>query len=297
MQSIIPFSLTEIIQTELERERRSNDGLLHASSHLEGSLRHAQLDVAGAPKVPSDLVGQMALWIGSLIHEDIHRMLRKAGVFYSAEVNLTPWLPPGWGGTADAVIWNPELKAFVLLDMKTTKGEALRYILKDGAKVEHVAQTSAYWHALKKAGIPLAKAVAVYYLPKNPTRSKDDLIEPVMVDFTPLPAKQLNRTMAERAGRVSEYIESIPEKITSLDDLVTDALEPVQPRQQRVYFDRKTDTYELKLVPHWSTAFCPFPTALCNCREQGTTKLGFFDVDGTYYPRPEYEDVEPEVTP
>lgn len=50
MSSLLPFDFTEILHETLERERREDDKLMHASSHLSGSLRHAQLDIAGAPK-------------------------------------------------------------------------------------------------------------------------------------------------------------------------------------------------------------------------------------------------------
>jgi len=250
----------------------------------------------------------MPLWIGSLLHEDIHRILRKTGVPYMAEVNMTPWLPAGWGGTADAFFWNPDLKAFVLADFKTSKGESMRYLIRDGAKVEHIKQASAYWHAARKMGLPLVKKIGVYYLPKNDTRSKDDLIEPLLIDFEPLPVRELAKEMKYRHGRVSEYIDSLPPRLQSgaptqqtydmlLPMYLTDALEPVQERQQKVYWDRNTDVWELKLVPHWSTMFCPFPRELCDCGSQGTTKIGFYDIDGTYYARTGYEDIEPLVSP
>lgn len=253
----------------------------------------------------------MPLWIGHLLHEDIHRILRKAGVPYMAEVNMTPWLPAGWGGTADGVFWNPDLKAFVLADFKTAKGEGMRYLLRDGAKGEHQKQTSAYWHALRKMGLPLAKAIGVYYLPKNDTRSKEEVIEPALLDFEPIPAKELGKEMEHRHGRVSEYRKSLvfgkfsPEdymndpsgELSPADVWVTEALEPVQTRQQRVYYDRSSGTYELKLVPHWSTDYCPFPNELCDCSTQGTTKIGFYDLDGEYYARPGFEEIEPVVAP
>lgn len=300
MSALLPFDLTEILQTELERERRANDGLLHASSHLEGSLRHAQLDVAGAPRLEESFVRGVPLWVGSLIHEDMHRILRKAGVPYMAEVNMTPWLPAGWGGTADALFWNPELKAFVLSDFKTTKGESIRYRISEGASVEHVAQASAYWHAARKMGLPLAKKIGVYYLPKNDTRGKDDHIEPLMVDFDPLPARDLAKTMKARHGAVSSYLKSLPKpnpRPLYTEEFETEALAPVQDRQQKLTRDRVTETHDLKLVPHWSTMFCPYPDELCNCRTQGVTKIGTFDIDGEYYPRPGYEDIEPTVSP
>ena len=302
---LLPFDLTEVIHHELLKQRRENDHLAHASSHLKGSIRHAQLDVAGAPKVQSELLSEITLMTGTLWHEWIHDTLRKLGVPYMAEVNMTPWLPAGWAGTLDALIWNPELKAFVLRDFKTAKGESMRYIRRDGAKDEHKAQVSLYWHAAKKMGVPLVKEAEVFYLPKNDTRSKDEVIEPILASFTPLPAKQLHGEAKQRWGRISDYVKSVggepgqpvPETDRPVGEWLTDALEDVQPRQQRVYFDRNTGTHEVKLVPHWSTAYCPFPTELCDCSTQGTTKVGYFDIDGEYIPRKGYEDVPLEVDP
>jgi hypothetical protein len=294
VNELLPFDITEILHTERQKERRPNDFLLHASSHLEGSLRHAQLDVAGAPKLEESLTRDMPLWIGTLLHEEIHRMLRKVGVPYMAEVNMNPWLPRGWGGTADAFIWNPQLKAFVLTDFKSSKGAGMKWIERDGAKVEHVKQTSAYWHAARKMGLPLAKKVGVYYLPK------DGDAEPLLVDFDPLPVKELAKTMRDRHGSVSDYVSSLPKpnpRPLYTEEYVTDALAPVQERQQRIYYDKTTDTWDVKLVPHWSTAYCPFPDELCDCRTQGTTKIGTYDFDGTYWPRKGYEQIEPTVTP
>lgn len=303
MADLLPFDLGEIIHTELIKERRPNDYLLHASSHIMGSLRHAQLDVAGAPKRTSALLDEFVLKTGSLWHEWLHNTLRGLGVPYMAEVNLTPFLPPGWGGTADAIVWNPELKGYVLVDFKTTKGESLKFIRRDGAKAEHIAQTSAYWHAVKKMGLsPMVKRIAVLYLPKNDTRSKDELIEPLLVDFAPMPQKTLHATMKQRSGRVSEYVASLGfdpvtegQNVRPLSDWVTDALEPVQERTQRAYLDKATGVWELKLVPHWSTAYCPFHVELCDCSTQGTTKIGYWDIDGEYIPRTGYEHIEPTV--
>lgn len=303
--SLLPFDLTEVVHEELARQRRPNDFLLHASSHIDGPLRHTQLDVAGAPKVKSELLSEITLFTGTMWHEWLHNTLRRLGVPYMAEVNLTPWLPEGWAGTADAVVWNPDLKGFVLIDFKTQKGEGMRYIATGGAKEPHKLQASAYWHALKKMGIPLVKQIGVFYLPKNDVRGKDAVIEPILADFEPYPAKELHKVMAERRERVKEYRESLPPTLRDpdplfrgpLQDWVTDALAPPSEREQRVYFDRKTGTYDLKLVPHWSTSYCPFPNELCDCSEQGTTKIGLFDTDGTYYPRTGYEDIEPTVFP
>lgn len=304
-QSVLPFDLGEMFHQELLAGRRPNDFKLHASSHLMGSLRHAQLDVAGAPRRTNPLLSEITLMTGTMWHEWMHDTLRRLGVPYLAEVNLTPWLPEGWAGTADALVWNPDFKAFVLVDFKTTKGEGMKWLRRDGAKKEHIAQASAYWHAAKKMGLPLAKVISILYWPKNDTTSKTELIEPMLIDFPPLPAKALHAEMKKRWGKVSDYVSSlggepgqeVPQSSRPLPDWVTDALEPVQPREQRAYFDRTTGTYELKLVPHWSAAYCPYPTELCDCSEQGTTKIGYWDIDGEYIPRTGFEHIEPTVQP
>lgn len=242
----------------------------------------------------------MPLWIGSLIHEDVHRLLRKTGVPYMAEVNMTPWLPEGWGGTADGFFWNPELKAFVLLDFKTTKGAGMRYIESGGAKEAHVKQTSAYWWAAKKMGLPLVKKIGVVYIPKDEAK---DVEGPLLVDFDPIPQADLKRDMKYRHGRVSEYVDSLDIEMASkrnwAADYLTDALEPAPEREQRLYYDRPTGTHELKLVAPWYAAYCPFPDELCSCHEivGKTTKVGYYDIDGEYYARPGFEEIEPQLAP
>lgn len=303
--TILPFDLGEMFHQELLLNRRPNDWKLHASSHMTGSLRHAQLDVAGAPRRTNPLLSEITLMTGTMWHTWMHDTLRRLGVPYMAEVNLTPWLPEGWAGTADALVWNPDFKAYVLVDFKTTKGESLKFIRRDGAKKEHVAQASAYWHAAKKMGLPLAKVVSILYWPKNDTTNKNELIEPLLVDFPPLPARAMHADMKDRWGKVSEYVVSlggepgqeVPQSTRPLEGWVTDALAPVQDREQRVYFDRASGMYDLKLMPHWSSMFCPYPLELCDCSTQGQTKLGFWDTDGEYISRPGYEEFVPTVFP
>jgi hypothetical protein len=303
MSNVLPFDLGEILLEDLRRGRRANDGLLHASSHLTGSLRHAELDVVGAPKVESELLSEITLATGTMWHEYLHSMLRRQGVPYMAEVNVTPWMPLGWGGTLDGLFLNPDLDAFVLGDFKTIKGEGMRYIVKDGAKLEHILQLSIYWHAAKKmlgGTAKIAKTVGVWYLPKNDTRDKNELIEPVLADFEPIPWDELTEITSERTDAVAAYKASLPKpnpRPLTVDEYVTDALAPVQERQQVVYRDRATGTWDVLLKPHWSTAYCPYPVELCDCSTQGQTKIGMYDVDGSYIPRSGYEDITPTVHP
>lgn len=295
--SLLPIDLTGIIAAELAAEERADDGLLHPSTHLAAPLRHAQLDKAGAPKKPRPLIDRIVLETGTMWHRRIGEMLVKNGVPVMLEVNLNPWLPKGWGGTADQIYWHPEYKAFFLTDVKTTKGESLRYRIRTGASEDHILQTSTYWHALKKMGLPLLKQIGVFYLPKNDTRSKDELIEPILIEFDPMPVRTLNKLMAERKGRVDEYLASLKfgGKVR-ISDWLTDELEPVQPMIQRIYRDKASGDDVLKLTPHWSTQFCPYPPELCACGEQKSVTIGRYDESG-YKPRKGYEEIEPVVSP
>jgi hypothetical protein len=283
----------ELLEKELRKDRRPNDGLLHASSHFTGSLRHVQLEVAGAPQVERPFAQEMPLYLGTYMHELIHRA--KRGLPYMAEVDVSPWMPEGWGGTADSVEFSNGL--FVLEDYKTTKGESLRYIEQDGAKPEHQAQASLYWYALEAMGLPMLKSIGVWYLPKNDVGTKG--LEPLLAQFAPLPKQALYAEASYRKRRVDEYVETLGGYIyEDLDNWLTSELEPVQERHQKLFYDRATETWDLKLVPHWSAAYCPFPDELCDCSAHGIEKIGMFDVDGmTYVARKGYEDVEPEVFP
>ena len=300
MAELLPFDLTEIIHAELEGARRAPDGLLHPSTHLAGPLRHAMLNAAGAPENRNPLTTEVALMTGTLWHQWIGDTLTRLGLPVMLEVKLDPWLPAGWAGTADIVAWNPQLKSWVLVDIKTTKGEGIRYIEQKGAKDEHILQASSYWHALRKMGLPLAKKIGVYYLPKNGVSGRD--VRPILVDFDPVPVRELNAVMKGRGKSVTKYLESLPERPFApepdeYDFWVTPELAPVDEREQRLFPDRASGTSEVRLVPHWTAAFCPFPDELCDCSTLGQTKIGTYDFDGTYIPRTGYADIEPTVQP
>lgn len=299
MSDLLPFDLTEVLHAELDAMRRSPDGLLHPSTHLSGPLRHAQLDMGGAPTARRPLVDEVVLMTGTLWHDVIGNMLKRLGLPVMLEVNLTPWLPPGWAGTADLVAWNPEHKAWVLLDLKTTKGESVSWIVKDGAKDDHKLQVSSYWYALRRMGLPLVKRALVYYLPKNDIRTGGP-VEPVLVDFEPLPEATMDNLMKGRGHSITQYLDSLqgePRDEEDYDYWLTDELAPPSGREQRLYFNRASGMSDLKLVPHWSAAYCPFPDELCSCSTLGTEKIGSFDSDREYFPRKGYEHIEPEVFP
>lgn len=302
MTGLLPLDLTEVIYEELLAGRRENDGLLHPSGHLRGSLRHTQLDVAGAPKLPQALIREVPMWTGTMWHEYIQGRLKRLGVPCMQEVNLTPWLPPGWGGTADLFIWNPSLRAFVLVDLKTTKGDSLKWIRKDGAKLEHVWQVSSYWHAAKKAGWPLAKEALLYYLPMSDTRDQYESAEPLEIEVSPIPLSELRPHMKTRQEAVQAYLDSLPfgHEVgvpLPLDDYLTDELAPVQEREQKLWFERRTGQWKLKLSPNWSTRFCAFPLEVCDCSTQRETIVGAWAPDGDYIPRDGFEDIVPELAP
>lgn len=291
---MLPFDLNEILEAKLAEARRENDGMLHASSHLLGSLRHAQLDVAGAPKTAArSLVGDVRLWTGTMWHTQLDEWFKAERVPVIANMDLAPWMPKGWGGTCDYLIFNPEYSAFALIDLKTIKGDGMRWILRDGPKQEHVYQASLYWHAAKKSGLPLIKQIGIFYLPMSETRDSEYPVLPTLVEFEPLPEDKIIPLAEARWAKTEAYLASLPEDRSTW---VTPALAPVQERDLVAKFNKTQGVYEAKLVPNWSTAYCEYGNDLCNCRTQGTTKIGHW-VNGVYIPREGYERISPPPHP
>ena len=240
---MLPIDLTEIVESILTEGRRENDYQLHPSGHMLGSLRHAQLDVAGAPRTERNLASLIRMEIGTQWHERLAQRLQKLGVPVMSEVTLTPWLPKGWAGTCDLLVWNPEFKAFALVDLKTIKGDGVYWIKRDGAKQEHVWQTSLYWHGCKAMGIPLIKRVGIYYLPVSEARKGSEPATPEFAEFDPLPWETMQPVVEGRWKSVSEYLDSLPfdpregipeapdpRDTFALSNWVTDKLAPVQER-------------------------------------------------------------------
>ena len=237
------------------------------------------------------MVSSIRLRTGTMWHEYISKLLLDRGATVMQEVRLSPWLPEGWGGRADLLVWDAEARAFDLWDIKTTKGEGLKWIA-DGAKDEHIWQMSAYWHALRAAKFPMLKKFRVLYLPMNAAEGD---MEPIVQSVVPLPKDLVWGVMAERWKLTTAYLDSIASNFKDGEhNWITDKLAPVQPRVQKLY--KNGDKYELKLVPHWSTRFCPFPDELCDCNTQGTTKIGEW-AEGNYTPRKGYDHIEAELQP
>jgi hypothetical protein len=283
--------LRELLHKRLLEQRRPPDGLLHASGDLLSSLRH------------TEIASDIRLMTGTMWHAWIAEALVKAGVPFMQEVRLAPWMPEGWSGTADAVFYDAERRAFVLGDYKTTKGEAIRWITKGGAKDEHLWQLSSYWHALYDMGLPLVKGFGVLYLPMNDTADRDERIEPVVVECEPIDRDTIYGLMRTKWELCQEYLASrdgavrAGMRLADTEDYLTDKLAPEMARVQKIVWDGKKSVFEVKLVPHWSTQFCPYPEELCSCSTQGTTKIGHYTLDGAYEPRSGYEHELPMVEP
>lgn len=285
------------------------------------------LDVAGAPKVESDFIGDVRLMTGTMWHKIIEESL---GAVPELEVRterkLDQWLHEGWSGTADWIFWHPALASWILGDLKTIKGEGVKWVEKDGMKNEHMWQLSAYWWALEAAGQPLWPDFGVLYLPMNNVPRED--VHPTLQWGKPLPKGLVWGRMAERWDAMALYKRTLglddtpgvvdllvtaddaanirqrwPDKpitmriIKDYSEYLTDALAPVQDRIQKVLWDGKKEIWNLLLVPHWSTDYCPFPTELCDCRDQGSTKVGHYTLDGNYVPRKGYEAEIPLAAP
>jgi len=257
-----------------------------------------------APTREASLGSEFRLLSGSIWHEQVadklllQKILRVEEEDWvlnleDVEVDLTEGLPEGWTGTADWLFWNGDFNAYVIGDLKTIKGEGMRYIYANGAKAEHMAQVSAYVHAL--ASFPdvgsdqvMGKFLIVYL----PISDAPDLDVHPTVEVCVSMDKDALWTMMENKWQATsdwklEWFET--------GNVVNDRLAPPMERVQKAYWNTSRNVYELKLVPHWTTQFCLYDEPYCDCRDQGTTKIGEFDLDGAYTPRSGYEGIEAEV--
>jgi hypothetical protein len=302
MSELLPYDLAGTLHEALRADRREPDGLLHCSGDLIGSLRHAQLTAAGAPRIDSQIASDIRLRTGTQWHSYFNEVLAKAGLTFMQEVKVTPWLPEGWSGTADWLFWNADLRAFALSDLKTIKGEGLKWVL-EGAKEEHIWQLSAYYHALVNAKFPMVEGFAILYLPMNDTTDRSETIEPFVAECAPLPRDEVWERMEERWAWTRVYLERIipnlkySKFVPVAENYLNEHLAPPQERVQKLTWIKKDSKWELRLVPHWSADYCPFSTELCDCSEQGVTKIGEYDIEGVYKARAGYEELTPAVLP
>lgn len=304
MSALFPHDLPNVFLGEIKEQQRPPDGLLHASSDLTGSLRHVMLRAVGAPSKSRSIASGIRLMHGTLWHEWFHSILIKRGIPFFHELNLTPYMPEGWGGTADWVFWHPEYHAFILGDLKTTKGEGMFWINKAGAKDEHIWQLSAYFHALVAMGLPMVNGAGVMYWPMNDT-TDSDVIMPSIQEVEPLPEEVVVGRMSERWAQVKQYKESLPweggeillRELGVSDSYLTDDLAPVQERIQKIVWSKPQGVFNVVLTPHWSARFCDYAAPLCTCSEPGTTKIGHYTLEGEFVTREGFEDVHPLVRP
>lgn len=252
---------------------------------------------------------------GTFWHRYVEKLLQEQGVKTHTEIKCDPGLPDGWSGTADWLFWHPEHEAWVLGDLKTTKGEGLKWVHKDGAKLEHLWQLSAYFWALVDMGFPMLNGFGVLYLPMNDV--PNEVIEPTLQECDPLDREIVFGQMQARWKLTAQYLNAVNEYATNdyfhgdaqnlneprMEAFLNEHLAAEQDREQNVYWNKSRGTFEVKLVPHWSAQFCPFPDDLCACNQQGTTKIGEYEVGECehpgelYVPRKGYEDVFPTALP
>jgi hypothetical protein len=257
---MMTLNLTALIAAKLREEKR-NTGMLHCSTHLTAPIRHTQLYKAGVPSADDSLASSIRMHTGTLWHAWFDDMLRSSGNMVLAETDLTAYLPSGWTGRADYLIWNSHLDCFELYDLKTTKGESMPFIEYGGVKEEHMWQVSAYLMAAETAGIPVRTDRAyVYYLPMTEPQGKS--VEPILADFTPY-----------TPYKVGERIEMVESHLYPGAPLV-----PWPEPEARLYKDSKNKRFNVSLMPHWSSKYCPYGEA-CGCSFQRPQKIGHWALD------------------
>lgn len=283
---IFPVDIPDLLREIIDAEAKEPDGLLHASSLTE-PLRHTQLRLSGAPEYPRSFTNDVTLMTGTLWHRFLESSMKTAlhtsNSPFLSEVNVTIGMPEGWGGTADWLIWDIERRAFVLGDLKTIKGAGLPWVLRDGAKVEHIWQLSSYWYALRNMGIPLVEGFGILYLPKDEVAGKD--LQATVMECNMIDELELLDVMTKKKQAVDEFLERKQEFKHEWHK----ALAPIPDRTLHKVWNKKTQVHDVVLKPHYSSAYCRFID--CGCNELGQTKVGHVE-DDHYISRKGYEKYE-----
>lgn len=299
MGEIFPLDLPSIFLREIKKDAREPDGKLHCSSDLTSPLRHTQLRALGVPTKARNAASSIRLKHGWLWHEWFHITLIQNHIPFFHEIKLDEFLPEGWSGTADWVFWHPEYEAFVLGDLKTTKGENIYWINTRGAKDDHIWQLSAYYYALLGMGLPMVKGFGIMYWPMNDVSGENPA--PILQECSPLPQEKVGRVMEARRKSVEAIMDEMgsPGQLYKPGGLerLTELLAPEGDREQKLKWNYKQHVFDVVLTPHWSTKFCDWEPPLCSCSLQGQTKIGHFTLEGEYIARKGYESESPVVNP
>lgn len=276
--------ITSSLVKYINNSDRVPDKMLHCSSHIVSPLRHTQLEMVGAPTKGSDGGIQMSLLTGTIYHELFEKFLRaQYGDNFKSEIDVTSHLPKRWSGRLDWLFWDNETETFTLGDLKTTNPNNLYWLDKRGIKESHKWQLSAYYWACVRGKLPMSSQFFVYYLPKDNTEYK-----PLQLWMKPIHSKEVT----SRLTSITTLVEYYEKEYNRTGDFLNFRLSPVPERVQKLVYDKKTQYWNCKLVPHWAAPYCPYDPPLCTCSEQKVTKFGHF-YKGVYIPRKGYEDVKP----
>jgi hypothetical protein len=169
----------------------------------------------------------------------------------------------------------------VLGDLKTARGESFSYLSRDGAKSEHIWQLSAYFYALLDMGLDMVNGFFVLYWPMNAVVRQE--VEPRIEECEPLSREEVYGLMQSKYEAVTEYLDSLTFEDGEYVNFVENtAISPEMERVPKLIWNKQRDCFDVKLVPHWSTAYCPFEDDLCACNRQGVTKIGEWRRDTPY---------------
>lgn len=295
-KGILPFDITKVLKDELWRppRKRTGDSILYCSSDITDSLRHIQLRAAGAPEKPPELASLIKMETGTLWHGRWEKILSRRGYIAAKEIRISDYLPKGWGGRLDWMIWSIARQAFSITDLKTVEGNSIPWLELRGMKPAHKAQLSVYWHSLN-GKVPLLDGVAIAYMPIS--KINGESIDPIWLVEDPIPKDVIIPELERRYEATMLYLDTLKEE--GNESFINPALSDPIEREQKLF--KNKNKYELKLVPSDAARWCRFPNEICDCSEQGTTKIGEWREEQRnswkYFPRKGYEDITPLLVP
>lgn len=253
------FSFEKLIKDGIQANNREPDYKLHPSTHLSIPLRRLELESIGYPKQKGKYDSSHRLLTGTLWHEWLEKLLTESGATVSLELNVTSWLPTGWAGRLDCLLWDKARGKHDLYDFKTT-GD-VTYVRRE-PKWEHVQQANLYMDAVASQ-IADCDKVYIVYIGMN----TDD----VVVHECTLPRGQMAARAIDLYDKVKAYrlrcgIGTFIDKPllpTVEPDLFDIYLSPGLGKQERWVWNKFRKGWGAYYGPAPECKFCPYPSEVC----------------------------------
>lgn len=304
-------NLPELLHELLEKEGGSWDKTsLHPSMDLQGCLRRTCLDYAKAEKRPDTFTDLTRKRIGRELHRWLQWVLEKNDYEVEKEVKVHEGLPDGWRGSADILLRARKAEETWLIDLKTVSSVSLYMADVTSGRVQlsnkssswpsedYVWQLSAYYHALKKMGHEVDRAMLLFWPVDTyyDRQGRKHSMAPRQAEIDPIPEEEVWAKMDEVSKAVDQW-KGTWEKTGSPENY--DLPSYMEPEQKLIPKPsaKRVEYYEVHQKLDWRCRYCPFFQVSCQ-PPYSDEKVGEYRYEeGVWVFYPEYAGAEPLIRP